>query len=148
MKSATWPWCSPTIRSLRLPETSAQHEAATDRLGHGAHTRHEDRQHDHADPQHHRHQGRSAGEEAEGEAGVELQGQTEGPPHVDGFVEMVFGHRGGHTVGHNDDGGQGEGHNPGPGIAARVQRRDSPPLLQATQSRAYGRARRRGLGIG
>ena len=28
------------------------------------------------------------------------------------------------------------------------QRRDSPPLLHATQSRAYGSARRRGLGMG
>ena len=28
------------------------------------------------------------------------------------------------------------------------QRRDRPPLLQATQSRAYGSARRRGLGMG
>ena len=67
---------------------------------------------------------------------------------MDHVVEMVLGHRRGHTVGHDDDGGQREGHHPRPSIAARVQRRDSPPLLQATQSRAYGRARRRGLGIG
>ncbi len=32
--------------------------------------------------------------------------------------------------------------------AGAGQRRDSPPLLQATQSRAYGSARSRGLGIG
>ena len=84
----------------------------------------------------HRDQRGPAGEEAEGQARVELQGQPERPPHVDDAVEVVLGQRRGDPVGHHDDDGQREGQHVQPGIAAPGQRRDSPPLLQATQSRA------------
>ena len=131
-----------------IPEATAQDETAPDRLGHGADTGHQNGQHDHGDPEEHGHQGRSAGEQAERQAGVELEGQPEGPPHMDGIVEWssatVVVTRSATTM----TAANVEGHKPRPSVAARVQRRDSPPLLQATQSRAYGRARRRGLGIG
>ena len=81
--------------------------------------------------------GSTAGEEAEGQARVEPQGQAEGPQHVDHVVEVVLGQRRGHPVGHHDDGGHGEAPPPAARAwAARAQRRDRPPLLHATQSRA------------
>jgi hypothetical protein len=50
---------------------------------------------------------------------------------VPGVVQMVQRERGGHPVRDHHHRGDGEGEEPGPG-----QRRDKPPLLQATQSRA------------
>ena len=47
------------------------------------------------------------------------------------IVEVVDGERRRHPVRHHHDDGDGEGKDPEPG-----QRRDSPPLLHATQSRA------------
>ena len=73
---------------------------------------------------------------AEGQPRVELQRQPERPPHVDHAVKVVLDQRRRDPVGHHDEKGQRERQHPQPGIPAPGQRRDSPPLLQATQSLA------------
>jgi hypothetical protein len=55
---------------------------------------------------------------------------------VDHAVEVVLDQRRRDPVGHQDDEGQRERQHPQPGVPAPGQRRDSPPLLQATQSLA------------
>jgi hypothetical protein len=89
-----------------VADTSAENKSTTDCLRHGADARHEDPEHDHSDPEKNGDQGLPPAEQAEGQSGVELQRQTEGPPQMDRLVEVVFGHCGGHTVGDHDDGGQ------------------------------------------
>ena len=51
-------------------------------------------------------------------------------------MEVGFGRRRGHPVRHQDNDRERIGHYPQAGGATAFQRRDSPPLLQATQSRA------------
>jgi hypothetical protein len=120
----------------QVPQAAAEDESAADGLGRGADTRHEDHEHRHAQRQQGRDQRGPAAEHAEGQAGVELEGQTERPPHVHRPVKVVLDDRGGDPVGHQDRESQRERQHPGPGPPARNQRRDSPPLLQATQSLA------------
>jgi hypothetical protein len=50
---------------------------------------------------------------------------------VTDIVKVVHGERGGHPISHHHEGGYGIRQDPGSG-----QRRDSPPLLHATQRRA------------
>ncbi len=121
----------------------AEHQARAHRQRRGADLGHDDRQHHHTDAQQHGDDEGPPAEEAEGKARVVGERQAERAPDVPHLVQVVQDQRRRDPVRHQHHGGDGEGQDPGAG-----QRRDSPPLLHATQSRAYGRARRRGLGIG
>ena len=74
----------------QVPHPSPEDQSPADGLGRGAHAGHEDGEDHHADGEHHRDQGGPAGERAEGQPRVELQGQPEGSPHVDHAVEVVL----------------------------------------------------------
>ena len=114
-----------------VPERTAEHQAGADGQRHRLDLGHDHGQDDHADAQEHRHRDGPAAEQREGEARVEGHREPERAPDVPHVVEMVEGDRGGHPIRHQHDGCDGKRQYPGSG-----QRRDSPPLLQATQSRA------------
>ena len=127
----------------QVADGASEHEPGADGERHRAHPPDRERQDDHPGAQQHGDQDGSAAEQAEGEARIERQRHSEGTPDVPGLVEMVHRQGGGHPVRDHHHHGDGERQQPGPG-----QRRDKPPLLQATQSRAKGSARNLGLGIG
>ena len=73
----------------QVPDGTPEHEARSDRQGHGADLRHDEGQHHDTDAQQHRHQKRPPAEEAEGEPRVVGERQAEGAPDVAHVMEVV-----------------------------------------------------------
>ena len=142
----------------RAAQDEPQHDGPAGRRGPPRHHR----QHGHQGHGHGHQHHRLALEQAEGRAGVAGQFEVEGADHVDRSVDEpgdrppfgeLIDHHDRHRHGHRGDQPRPPG---GPADPVGVelghrrpagQRRDSPPLLQATHRRAKGRARSRAFGM-
>ena len=80
MKSGTWPLCPPDDSLTQIPHSAPEHQARTDRHRHRARLRDDPREDENAEAQQDGHDRGTSTEEAECEAGIEGQRQTDGAP--------------------------------------------------------------------
>ena len=130
MKSGTRPPWPPTICSLRFP-TAPPAQTGADGERHGADLGDDEGQDYDTDAEEDRHRDACPLNRLNANPEIQGHGQAHRPPDVAHVVEMTQGERRGHPVHHHHHGGDGKRQHPRAG-----QRRNKPPLLQATQRRA------------